>query len=268
LDYDDYELRFTGKSKYYYSGYARSFNPILRSDNLAADLLPFEVWCIGRDTTLTNDDYRLAVKIWDNDRYDSTRTVPDSMWTQLDNNDWEEIFAFKSSFDPADPPATSGNSKYIDFKFGCLSISGETPDEGTVIRIISYKPLADGDVFETTLKSGNLNDKESAKANIDKINVFPNPYFGSNGISNEAQNFIRFTSLPRNVTIRIYNLAGVFIKKLIKDDFASYLDWNLQNEDGKRVGSGMYIAHIDMPEIGSKVLKIAIVQGKKFLEGL
>ncbi len=268
LGYDDYELRFTGKSKYYYTGYARSFYPLLRADNLAENLLPFEVWCTGRNSTIADDDYRLAIKILDKDRYDTTTTVPDSMWTQLENNDWEEIFAFKSSFDPADPPATSGNSKYIDFKFGCLSISGEIPDEETVIRIISYKPLAEGDVFETILKSGNLNDKEAAKVNIDKISVFPNPYFGGNDINNEAQNFIRFTSLPRNVTIRIYNLAGVFIKKLIKDDFASYLDWNLQNEDGKRVGSGMYIAHIDMPEIGSKVLKIAIVQGKKFLEGL
>jgi len=265
LGYDDYELRFTGTSKYYYSGYARSFNPIIKNDNLASDLLPFEVWCIGRNPESTEDDYRLAVKIWDNDRFDSTRTKPDSMWTHLENNDWEEIFAYKSSFDPADPPQTCGNSKFTDHKFGCLAISGELPDPGTVIRIVTYKPLADGDVFEATLKTGNLNDKESAKTNIDKISVFPNPYFGGNDISNEAQNFIRFTSLPRNVTIRIYNIAGVFIRKLSKDDFASYLDWDLQNEDGKRVGSGMFVAHIEMPEIGNKIMKIAVIQEKKYL---
>ncbi len=265
LGYDDYELRFTGKSKYYYSGYARSFNPLLRDDKAGPDYLPFEVWCIGRNPESTSDDYRLAVKIWDKDRFDSTRTKPDSMWTQLENNDWEEIFAYKSSFDPSDPPPTSGISKYTDYKFGCLSISGEIPDAGTVIRIVTYKPLADGDVFEATLKAGNLNDKESAKTNIDKISVFPNPYFGGNDISNEVQNFIRFTSLPRNVAIRIYNIAGVFIRKLSKDDFASYLDWNLQNDEGKRVGSGMYIAHLEMPEIGNKVMKIAVIQEKKYL---
>jgi hypothetical protein len=42
--------------------------------------------------------------------------------------------------------------------------------------------------------------------------------------------------------------------------------WDLKNEDGLRVASGMYIALVENPKFGSKVLKLAIVMPQKQLQ--
>jgi hypothetical protein len=36
--------------------------------------------------------------------------------------------------------------------------------------------------------------------------------------------------------------------------------WDLRNEHGLPVASGMYFAHVEIPGIGTKVLKLAIIQ--------
>ena len=46
-----------------------------------------------------------------------------------------------------------------------------------------------------------------------------------------------------------------------------FLQWDLNNHNELPVASGIYIAHIEMPEIGkSRVLKVAIIQEQQFLE--
>lgn len=66
-------------------------------------------------------------------------------------------------------------------------------------------------------------------------------------------------------SIRISSLAGNLVKTLVKDDGAGgsqFLEWNLQNEFGLPVGSGIYIAHIEMPDLNAtKTLKLIIIQG-------
>jgi hypothetical protein len=42
------------------------------------------------------------------------------------------------------------------------------------------------------------------------------------------------------------------------------MDWNLKTENGASVASGIYIAYIDMPGIGEKILKLAVVMGKDY----
>jgi hypothetical protein len=40
---------------------------------------------------------------------------------------------------------------------------------------------------------------------------------------------------------------------------------DLKNESGSLVATGVYVAYLEMREIGSKILKIAVVIGKEFL---
>jgi hypothetical protein len=48
---------------------------------------------------------------------------------------------------------------------------------------------------------------------------------------------------------------------LEKDDASQFLRWDLRNKDNFPVASGMYIVHVDMPEINAtKILKLAIIQ--------
>ena len=76
-----------------------------------------------------------------------------------------------------------------------------------------------------------------------------------------------FSHLPDRATIRIFNLAGVHVKTIEKNTNTQFERWDLANESGLPVASGLYIAYIDMPDIGeTKVLKMAIIQEQQILD--
>jgi hypothetical protein len=97
--------------------------------------------------------------------------------------------------------------------------------------------------------------------------VFPNPYFGFNKLETDNYNrFVTFTHLPQKATIRIYNLAGILVRTLMKSDNSQTMQWNLQNEAGLPAAAGMYIVYLDLPGVGStKILKLAIIPEQEFL---
>ena len=103
---------------------------------------------------------------------------------------------------------------------------------------------------------------------MDRINVFPNPYYGLNQAeTSRHRHFVTFSHLPQKARIRIFDLAGTLVRLLEKDDADQFVQWDLNNESGLPVAGGMYIAHIEMPGLHKiKVLKLAIVQEQQFLE--
>jgi hypothetical protein len=105
-----------------------------------------------------------------------------------------------------------------------------------------------------------------AKTDINAINVFPNPYYGVN--SQETSKYARmvtFNHLPGTATIRIFNLAGIQVKVINHTDGTQFQLWDLTNESGLPVASGLYIVYVDMPAIGAtKILKAAIIQEQQF----
>ena len=104
-----------------------------------------------------------------------------------------------------------------------------------------------------------------AKEEIDRIGVFPNPYFGPIIESQDRLNeSITFINLPDQTTIRIFNIAGHLVAR-IDHETGSFVRWNLTNFAGRPVASGLYIAYIEIPNIGSRILKIAIYQGAKLI---
>jgi len=107
-----------------------------------------------------------------------------------------------------------------------------------------------------------------AKEDVKKINVFPNPYYAYNSQStNQYDVYVTFTHLPAKATIRIFNLAGTQVRKLEKNDASQFFKWDLKNEGNLPVASGMYIAHIDMPDLKKeKVLKFMVIQDRQILE--
>ena len=76
-----------------------------------------------------------------------------------------------------------------------------------------------------------------------------------------------FNHLPQKATVRIFNLAGVQVRKLEKDTPEQFFRWDLLNESGLPVASGLYVAYIDMPDLGkTKVLKLMVIQSDQVLE--
>jgi hypothetical protein len=111
-----------------------------------------------------------------------------------------------------------------------------------------------------------------AKADVEKINVFPNPYFGLNlAETSKYQRYVTFSHLPKNATIRIFTLAGVLVRTLVKpaDETEQFLRWNLCNEAGLPIAAGMFIAYVDMPDLGkTKILKFAVIPESQILDKL
>ena len=84
----------------------------------------------------------------------------------------------------------------------------------------------------------------------------PNPYYGASGYeTGQVDNRVKITNLPRECTISIYTVNGNLIKQVKKDNDISFFEWDLKNNYGIPIASGIYIIHIDAGEIGEKVLK-------------
>jgi hypothetical protein len=140
---------------------------------------------------------------------------------------------------------------------------------GDVININYANPMQAGiDVFSFIPGAASYANTDKAKDEIDQINVFPNPYYGVNSEElNKYNRFVTFSHLPTKATIRIFNLAGVLVQTIEKDNLDQFQRWNLANGNGLPVASGLYIAYIDMPELGeTRILKLAIIQEQQILD--
>ena len=113
-------------------------------------------------------------------------------------------------------------------------------------------------------------DTPTAKSDLEKINVVPNPYVAtnviepSNKVSRTSRGYRRlyFDHLPPQCTIRIYTQAGELVRVLQHD---SGLDdgkefWDLLTKDNMEVAYGLYFFHVEAPGLGEKVGKFVIIK--------
>lgn len=142
------------------------------------------------------------------------------------------------------------------------------PPIGNKVWFLTNKPNTLTDVFTFTAPEVTQNDSVMA-VDIDKVNVFPNPFYAHNPLaSHRYDEYVTFTHLPENATIQIYNLAGVLVNTVEHSNANSQFEqWDLTNASDLPVASGIYIAYIDMPdENASKTLKFVIIQKEQILE--
>jgi len=141
------------------------------------------------------------------------------------------------------------------------------------IPLASYPYVNDIFTFATQ-KGGDLT-TDQKKALFDKVNVYPNPLFAYNPQASYSGNtpdnpYVTFTNLPTDVTIKIFSLSGLLVRTLSTNDKSSptspFLKWDLNNGEGLRVASGMYLAIVKSPEYGEKVLKFAIIMPQKQIQ--
>ncbi len=140
---------------------------------------------------------------------------------------------------------------------------------GDVLRIKYANSLVPGqDTYTFTAPEPSAYSKAKAKEDVKNINVFPNPYYGVNSEElNKYNRFVTFSHLPSVAKIRVFNLAGVLVKTIEHNSDSQFERWDLANQNGLPVASGLYIAYIDMPDLGvTKTLKVAIIQEQQILD--
>ncbi len=124
--------------------------------------------------------------------------------------------------------------------------------------------------FKLQQGGGLTEDEERALFNT--VNVYPNPLYGFNVATSYTNSpsdepFVTFSNLPDEITVRVYSLSGQLLRTLTQDDKSSptspFIRWDLLNESGLRVASGLYLAIISSPKYGEKVLKFTIIMPEK-----
>lgn len=148
------------------------------------------------------------------------------------------------------------------------------PGDILTIPMVTY-PYTSADKFTfKTIFKGQLSEDQQ-RALFDRVNVFPNPLFGFNPATSYANTapdepFVTFSNLPDEVTIKIFTLSGILVRTLNTSDKSSpsstFLRWNLKNEEGLRVASGLYLAIVSSPKFGEKILKFSIILPQKQIE--
>jgi hypothetical protein len=125
---------------------------------------------------------------------------------------------------------------------------------------------------------------EAAQEALDLISVVPNPYYAhSDYEQTETDNVIKVTNLPANCQVNIYSIEGRLIRNykiaqdypdkiqngisrlgefgnpLAENQILTSLEWDLKNQSGVPVGSGVYLIHVLVPNVGERVVKSFII---------
>lgn len=146
-----------------------------------------------------------------------------------------------------------------------------TNNDVFAISLTKY-PYTDMDKYTFTTAQGDLSFDEK-RALFEKVNVFPNPLYGYNVATSYSNSpadepFVTFSNLPdEEINIKIYSLSGSLLRTLTKETGSStpFLRWDLLNDSGLRVASGLYLAIVSSSSYGDKVLKFSIIMPQKQL---
>ena len=104
---------------------------------------------------------------------------------------------------------------------------------------------------------------------MENIKVVPNPYLGSAQWENKnpyssgrGPRSLHFTHLPSQCTIRIFSVDGALVKTIEHNNPIDNgtEDWDMLSKDKLSISYGVYIAHVDAPGIGSKIIKFAVIK--------
>ncbi len=208
--------------------------------------------------------------------YDVTTGTPQRIQTFLAENSatrdrqWspgEEIVLFKPGATGASTDTTTWG--IVVSAPADSSVTPRSPGNGDVLLIATRRPFSNDDRF-TIATEGSTVSTERASSLMDQIYVVPNPYVGLSDIeptnrlpgATRGERRIYFEHLPSLCTIRIFTINGDLVQTLNHDtgvqNGREY--WNLLNRDGFSVAYGVYIAHIDAPGVGEKILKFALIK--------
>ncbi len=228
--------------------------------------VPFEIWDVERDV-------QLCVGIADNNYRPATGENygiydPEKMTLQ---NDWVVTLHtdYESYGDTIQAIMANPNTGWL-FYFS----SSSKYSVGDVLELSFLNPVEAGrdeysfvaPALDTALT------KKTMQEQLKELNVFPNPYFAFNVEETQPlYRFVTFTHLPKyKGVIRIFSIGGQLVTKIDHgaSDFAgsTFDRWNLTNQYGIPVASGMYIAHIEVEGVGEKILKLAVFMPEERLD--
>lgn len=115
-------------------------------------------------------------------------------------------------------------------------------------------------------------DQVGVNSALDMINVVPNPYYGYSAYEiSQFTNIVKITNLPAKCVVTIYSLDGKFIRRYTRDEqgvvpsganraieraqILPDLEWDMKNNKGIPIASGVYLIHVEAEGLGERTLK-------------
>ena len=146
------------------------------------------------------------------------------------------------------------------------------PTSGDTLMIKVTKPFTSQDVLEITTKSAKV-ENNLASSQLENIRVVPNPYLAATSqepplpptiTSGRGDRKISFIHLPKDATIYIYTVRGELVRKLEMSSTQNIndgtVDWDLRSRENIEVAYGVYFYIVDVPGVGKKTGKLAIIK--------
>lgn len=94
---------------------------------------------------------------------------------------------------------------------------------------------------------------------LDKIKIFPNPYYGHSEYT-FPKDSVQIIQLPTVFcTINIYSLKGNLVKQIKKRPEDSVITWDFFDTRGEKIPTGIYKVQIIANGLGEKELKAYFV---------
>ena len=229
-------------------------NPNPGSEDPFTIRIPFEVWNVDTDE-------QVNLLVWH--RLGDITTSGSEVWNTIDRMyTWTVNTPYITSVIDPNSQEVADNATW---NWVFFESDFETGDVVTISYANPFQVGVDTYRFETTASTYS---DDLAADDDEKINVFPNPYYGVNPQEiNKYERFVTINHLPDFATIRIFNLAGQLVRTIEKTAPGQFQRWDLTTDSGLPVASGLYIIYVDMPELGrTKILKAAVIQEQQILD--
>jgi hypothetical protein len=95
-------------------------------------------------------------------------------------------------------------------------------------------------------------------ADMSNVKVYPNPYNPATAVLGK----LKVINLPMNSVMKLYSVTGELVRKLseVDDGNLGWLEWDGKNDDGDKVGKGVYIYQIQDAAGNKKTGKIGLIK--------
>ncbi len=95
------------------------------------------------------------------------------------------------------------------------------------------------------------------------VHTIPDPYYITNALETGGTQVLRFVNLPSRAIIRIYSLSGVLVRIVTHNEPSGggEENWDLRNNGGRAIASGVYIYHVEAPDGRSRIGRFTVVNG-------
>ncbi len=143
-------------------------------------------------------------------------------------------------------------------------------EKNTITKCVTYDELPSYEFEFGDVASRQLESSEYATA-LDNVRIVPNPYYAYSAYESDPfVQRIKVTNLPERAIITIFTIDGKFIRRFDREERPEMIggsnppnnfgqinpsvEWDLKNDKGIPVASGVYLFHIEAPELNEEIV--------------